>query len=55
MKKILTLAVALLLSTTLTGCLMIGFGRGGFFLWPRGLGLIILILIIVAISRRRRY
>ena len=56
MKRLLILAAAFLASTTLTGCIVIGASsRHGFFFFPRGIGLLIMILIIVAISRNRRY
>ncbi len=52
MRRFITLAASLLLSTALTGCIVIGASsRHGFFFFPRGLGLVVLILIIIAISR----
>ena len=43
--------VALALCAGLTGCVVIGgSSRGGFFLWPGGLGLL---LMIVLLTRRR--
>lgn len=44
----------LLLSSTLTGCLVLGgSSRGGFFIFPGSVGLILLILVVGLILRRR--
>jgi hypothetical protein len=49
----LTLASSLILFTTLTGCLVVGYSsRGGWFIWPGGIGLLIIILLIVWLLRR---
>ena len=41
-------------SGTLTGCLMIGgSSRGGFFIWPGSIGLLVIILIVSMLLRRR--
>lgn len=38
----------------LSGCLMIGgSSRGGFFLWPGGLGLLVLVVVLAMVLRRR--
>ena len=43
-----------LLSSGLAGCVMIGgSSRGGFFIWPGGLGLGFLLLLFFFLSRRR--
>ncbi len=42
--------------TALNGCIIIGSSRhGGFFLWPRGFGLLILVIIVIALMRPRRW
>ena len=39
---------------SLTGCLMVGgSSRGGFFIFPGGLGLVVLIVIVALLLRRR--
>ena len=44
----------LLLLGSLTGCLMVGgSSRGGFFIFPGGLGLVALIVIVALLLRRR--
>jgi hypothetical protein len=50
---LLTLAVLLLSSTALTGCLVAGAtSTGHFFIFP-GIGVIVLILIVLLVMRRR--
>ena len=52
--NILLLVAALVASGTLTGCLMIGgTSRGGFFIWPGSLGLLVILLIVSLLIRRR--
>ena len=48
-------AVAGLLSLgSLSGCVVVGASsRGGFFIWPGGLGLVVLILVVLLVLRRR--
>lgn len=37
-----------------TGCVMVGYrSGGGWFVWPGGFGLILLILVVLFIARRR--
>ena len=49
-----TLAAALLLSGGLSGCLVAGYSsRGGGFIWPGGLGLVVLVLVVLWLLRRR--
>lgn len=50
------IAVAtLLLALTQTGCLVAGYSsRGGGFIWPGGLGLVILVLLLIFFLRGRR-
>ena len=46
-------AAGLLLCSMLTGCLAVGYSSGGgWFIWPGGLGLVVLILVIVFLLRR---
>lgn len=45
---------ALALSSGLEGCVVVGASsRGGFFVWPGGLGLLVLLLAVVFLLRRR--
>ena len=47
-------AASLLFLSTLTGCLMIGgSSRGGFFIFPGGIGLVVIIVIVALLLRRR--
>ena len=40
--------------TCLSGCLVVGASSsGGFFIWPGGIGLVIMILLVVWYFRRR--
>ena len=54
-----TKTVALLISSlacmpTLTGCVAVGYSStGGWFIWPGGIGLLVLVLIIALVLRRR--
>ena len=51
---ILQVVAALMVSGGLTGCVVMGGSRrGGFFIWPGSLGLLLLILLFVFLSRRR--
>ncbi len=51
---VLLLLAGLFSCTSLTGCLLIGgSSRGGFFIFPGSLGLIVLIVIIALVLRRR--
>ena len=48
------LAATLILSGTLTGCLVAGVSStGGAFIWPGGFGLLVVILLVVFLLRRR--
>ena len=51
----LTLIFAgLLVCASLTGCLVAGYSSsGGAFIWPGGLGLVVVILLVVFLLRRR--
>jgi hypothetical protein len=54
--RIALAAGGLLACITLDGCIIIGSSRhGGFFLWPRGFGLLILVIIVIALMRPRRW
>jgi hypothetical protein len=54
MRRVLTLALTLAL--TQTGCIVAGYrsGGGGWFLWPGGLGLVLIIIVLLFLARRRR-
>lgn len=46
---------ALLLLGALTGCVAVGYSSGGgWFVWPGGLGLILLLLLLFFVLRGRR-
>jgi ABC-type proline/glycine betaine transport system permease subunit len=50
----LTAVASLVGLTALTGCLVAGVSsNGGAFLWPGGLGLVVIILLVVFLLRRR--
>ncbi len=52
MKKIGLLA--LFLGLTQSGCIMAGYSsRGGWFLWPGGLGLVVIVVLWMLLSRGR--
>ncbi len=54
LSSLAALSLSLLLSLGLTGCVVVGASsRGGFFIWPGGLGLLVLILLVVFLLRRR--
>ncbi len=39
---------------SLSGCVVVGASsRGGFFVWPGGVGLVVLILLVLLVLRRR--
>jgi hypothetical protein len=49
------LAAAMLLAATLCGCLVVGVsGRGGWFVWPRGFGLVVVFALLMFLLLRRR-
>lgn len=51
---VLKAMAALMASSLLSGCLMIGgSSRGGFFIWPGSIGLLVMILIVSLLLRRR--
>lgn len=46
--------LTVLLAATQTACIAVGYsGRGGWFIWPGGLGLLLLIGLIFVLMRRR--
>jgi hypothetical protein len=52
MKRLLVL---LTLALSLTSCVSVGYSsRGGWFVWPGGLGLLLVIIVVVLLLRRRR-
>jgi hypothetical protein len=45
---------ALCACACLTGCVMVGASSsGGFFIWPGGLGLVVMVLLVIWMLRRR--
>ncbi len=49
------LVVGFIVLTTLTGCLAVGYtSTGGWFVWPGGLTLILVVLFVFFLLRRRR-
>ena len=55
MKKLILIIFTLLLALSFTSCVGIGYSsRGGWFVWPGGCGLLVIILLILFLSRRRR-
>jgi hypothetical protein len=55
MRKALLVAFALSLSQT--GCIVAGYRSGGggcWFIWPGGLGLLLIIMVVLFLARRRR-
>jgi hypothetical protein len=54
MKKILALVLLLSGQLALSSCVGVGYSsRGGWFVWPGGLGLLVVIVVIVLLLRRR--
>jgi hypothetical protein len=52
--KILSFGIAFFATLGLSGCLVAGYSsRGGGFIWPGGLGLLLLALLIFFLMRRR--
>ncbi len=46
--------VAMVFCSGLTGCLVIGgSSRGGFFMWPGGFGLLLMLALLFFLNRRR--
>jgi hypothetical protein len=46
--------MALWICASMTGCLVVGgSSRGGFFIWPGSLGLLVVLVLIFALMRRR--
>ena len=51
---VLVFASGLLLAEGVMGCVVIGASsRGGFFIWPGGLGLLLLVVVLALVLRRR--
>ncbi len=49
------LAAGLLASTILSGCIVAGASStGGWFIWPGGLGLVVIVLLAIFLLRGRR-
>jgi hypothetical protein len=48
-------AAGMLLAGSLTGCIVVGVSnRGGWFIWPRGFGLLFVFAILLILLLRRR-
>jgi Na+/proline symporter len=53
-RRICTLLASCIGAAGLAGCVAVGYSSGrGWFVWPGGLGLLIIVLIIVFVLRRR--
>ncbi len=49
------LTTGLIASTALTGCIVAGASStGGWFIWPGGLGLVVIVLLAIFLLRGRR-
>ena len=54
MKRFFTLLVLSSTGMMSTSCVAVGYSsRGGWFIWPGGLGLLLVIIIVVMFLRRR--
>lgn len=53
--KRLTVIALLLLALTQPACIVVGgySNRGGWFVWPGGLGLLLLVVVVLLLVRRR--
>ena len=53
-RLICIIAAGVVMGVTLSGCVVAGgSSRGGWFIWPGGFGLLLLILIVLFVLRRR--
>ena len=49
------MVLGLCVAGMLTGCVAVGYSTGGgWFVWPGGLGLVLLLLLVFLVLRRRR-
>ena len=54
LKRLTQLTCALAVCLPLSGCLMVGYSsRGGGFIFPGGLGLLVMLLVLYLLMRRR--
>jgi hypothetical protein len=54
MRELLVSLGGLLLALGLSGCVVVGWSStGGGFIWPGGLGLLVMVLLVLWIVRRR--
>lgn len=54
MKKIIALLMLLSLQLASASCVGVGYSsRGGWFVWPGGLGLLLILIVVVLLLRRR--
>jgi hypothetical protein len=55
MKRFAVAMFGLLAACSMTGCIVVGHStRGGWFVWPGGLGLVVVVLIALFLLRGRR-
>ncbi len=54
MKQLAIAICGLLAAASTTGCLVVGHSTGGgWFVWPGGLGLVVIVLLVLFVLRRR--
>ncbi|GAA3756217.1 hypothetical protein GCM10022270_13560 [Terriglobus aquaticus] len=54
MKRLVLVGCAMAACLPLSGCMVMGYSsRGGFFFWPGGLGLLVIIAVVYLLLRRR--
>ena len=53
-KRLVLMCSAMAACLPLSGCMVMGYSnRGGFFFWPGGIGLLVLIAVVFLLLRRR--
>jgi hypothetical protein len=54
MRKLFAALMGLVAASSMTGCLAVGYSSGGgWFVWPGGLGLVVVVLLVIFLLRRR--
>ena len=54
MRRFAIAVLGLLAAGSTTGCIMVGHSTGGgWFVWPGGLGLVVVVLLVLFLLRRR--